>query len=48
MFTIRTRYASKTDVHIATGALLLAAWKLISTYREYKEDSQKEVENATA
>lgn len=48
MFTIRSRYTNRTDVHLAVGALLLSTWKLISTYREYKEDSQKEVTNATA
>lgn len=40
------RYTRKSDVQMASAALLLAIWKLISIYSEYKKDSQKEGLNA--
>lgn len=42
------RFTRKADVQMAGAGLLLAVWKLVSTYREYQKDSQEEGQNATA
>jgi hypothetical protein len=42
------RATNKTDVQLAGCALLLAVWKFVSLYGEYKDSQKEEATNESA